>query len=97
MGDLDQARDQFVSGESVLRSFAEAAAVSEPGSRSLLAKFGLGAEHVLRPAATLSPGSGRGLVTHDRRLFESVRVTHVVDLGQKPPRLRRSDAASSRG
>jgi ATPase subunit of ABC transporter with duplicated ATPase domains len=90
-------------------------------ARTLLAKFGLGAEHVLRPAGTLSPGErtraglallqGRGvnclvldeptnhldlpalqqveqalatfsgtvlLVSHDRRLLESVSTTRTL-------------------
>jgi ATPase subunit of ABC transporter with duplicated ATPase domains len=93
-------------------------------ARSLLAKFGLGASHVLRPGASLSPGErtraelallvARGtnclvpdeptnhldlpaieqletaleawegtllLVTHDRRLLESVRITEWVEFG----------------
>ena len=96
-----------------------------PTARSLLAKFGLGASHVLRAAASLSPGErtraelallvGRGtnclvldeptnhldvpaieqlegaleawegtllLVSHDRRLLETVRITEWVELGQ---------------
>jgi ATPase subunit of ABC transporter with duplicated ATPase domains len=97
----------------------------ESEARSLLAKFGLGASHVLRVAASLSPGErtraelallvARGtnclvldeptnhldvpaieqleaaleawegtllLVSHDRRLLETVRITEWVELGR---------------
>jgi ATPase subunit of ABC transporter with duplicated ATPase domains len=93
-------------------------------ARTLLAKFGLGAEHVLRASATLSPGErtraalallqARGvnllvldeptnhldlpaieqlesalasypgtlvLVTHDRRMLDSVRLTRMITVG----------------
>ena len=36
--------------------FATAAALPDEDARRLLAKFGLGADHVLRDAASLSPG-----------------------------------------
>jgi ATPase subunit of ABC transporter with duplicated ATPase domains len=133
-GELGQDRRRFSEGESnLLDAFVAAlgpvAAVSE--ARSLLAKFGLGASHVLRPAASLSPGErtraelallvARGtnclvldeptnhldlpaieqleealetwegtllLVTHDRRLLESVRITEWVELDNG----RRSDS-----
>jgi ATPase subunit of ABC transporter with duplicated ATPase domains len=104
----------------------------ESEARSLLAKFGLGASHVLRAAASLSPGErtraelallvGRGtnclvldeptnhldvpaieqleaaldawegtllLVSHDRRLLETVRITEWVELGQPGESLHR--------
>ncbi|ADI05753.1 ABC transporter, ATP-binding component [Streptomyces bingchenggensis BCW-1] len=57
VGEIDQARALFFGGESLLDAFG--AAVPElPAAevRTLLAKFGLKADHVLRPAATLSPG-----------------------------------------
>ena len=133
VGEVDQARALFggtVSASTV--PLLEAFAAQVPGhvpadSRTLLAKFGLKAEHVLRPAASLSPGErtraalallqARGvnllvldeptnhldlpaieqlesaldgypgtflLVTHDRRMLESVSVTRrlVVSGGQ---------------
>jgi len=57
VGEVDQARGLFVGGETLLTAFCAAAPdwVSEQ-SRTLLAKFGLGAPHVRRPAASLSPG-----------------------------------------
>ncbi|MEU5025477.1 ABC-F family ATP-binding cassette domain-containing protein [Streptomyces milbemycinicus] len=57
VGEIDQARALFFGGESLLDAFG--AAVPElPAAevRTLLAKFGLKADHVLRSAATLSPG-----------------------------------------
>ncbi|MFE4633568.1 ribosomal protection-like ABC-F family protein [Streptomyces sp. NPDC056773] len=124
IGEIDQARAQFHGHESLLDAFQAATPQTEPAEvRTLLAKFGLGADHVLRPAASLSPGErtraalallqGRGvnllvldeptnhldlqaieqlesaldsydgtllLVSHDRRLLQSLRVTRRLDL-----------------
>ena len=40
----------------MLPAFTKAAGVNEETARTLLAKFGLGADHVLRDAGSLSPG-----------------------------------------
>ena len=123
VGELDQARGRLTGGESLLDAFESETGLSTGDARSLLAKFGLGAEHVVRGASTLSPGErtraelailmARGvnclaldeptnhldlpaieqleqaldgfagtvlLVTHDRRLLESVRVTRTVEI-----------------
>ncbi|MFE0102378.1 ABC-F family ATP-binding cassette domain-containing protein [Streptomyces sp. NPDC059009] len=57
VGEIDQARALFHADEPLLDAFRAAAPDLEPGAvRTLLAKFGLGAGHVPRPAATLSPG-----------------------------------------
>jgi ATPase subunit of ABC transporter with duplicated ATPase domains len=57
VGEVDQARGLFLGGESLLDAFGAAAPGMLPADRrTLLAKFGLRAEHVPRPAATLSPG-----------------------------------------
>jgi ATPase subunit of ABC transporter with duplicated ATPase domains len=62
VGEVDQARGLFLGPEPLVRAFRDAVARrpgdewSEPDVRTLLAKFGLTAEHVLRPAASLSPG-----------------------------------------
>jgi ATPase subunit of ABC transporter with duplicated ATPase domains len=40
----------------LLPAFTKAAGVNEERARTLLAKFGLGADHVLRDAGSLSPG-----------------------------------------
>ena len=57
IGEIDQARGRFLGGERLLDAFS--AEVPDPPTedvRTLLAKFGLAADHVLRPAGTLSPG-----------------------------------------
>jgi ATPase subunit of ABC transporter with duplicated ATPase domains len=128
VGEIDQARAAFDSPAALMTAFA-AHVPDWPDAdvRTLLAKFGLGAEHVLRPTSSLSPGertraglallqavgvnllvldeptnhldlpaieqlesaleSFAGtlvLVTHDRRMLQSVRHTRrlVVDDGQ---------------
>jgi ATPase subunit of ABC transporter with duplicated ATPase domains len=57
VGEVDQARGLFLGGEPLARAFG-AAVPDWPDAevRTLLAKFGLRSEHVLRPAVTLSPG-----------------------------------------
>ena len=119
VGEVDQARSIFNGPEPLLEVFAARAPGQVPEeTRTLLAKFGLKAEHVHRPARSLSPGErtraalallqARGvnllvldeptnhldlpaieqiesaldgypgtflLVTHDRRMLESVSVT----------------------
>ena len=128
VGEVDQARSVFNGPEPLLEVFAAQLPGQVPEEiRTLLAKFGLKADHVLRPAASLSPGErtraalallqARGvnllvldeptnhldlpaieqlesaldgypgtflLVTHDRRMLESVSVTRrlVVSDGQ---------------
>jgi ATPase subunit of ABC transporter with duplicated ATPase domains len=125
-GELGQERRRFSDeGSSLLAAFVRALspAMAAVEARSLLAKFGLGASHVLRPADSLSPGErtraelallvARGtnclvldeptnhldlpaieqletaleawegtllLVTHDRRLLDSVRITEWVEM-----------------
>ncbi len=56
VGELDQARLAFVGSEPMLERFVGASGMLPVDARSLLAKFGLGAEHVARPAGSLSPG-----------------------------------------
>ncbi|MEU7577232.1 ABC-F family ATP-binding cassette domain-containing protein [Streptomyces sp. NPDC041068] len=57
VGEVDQARALFHGEESLLDAFCAAVPDTEPAEvRTLLAKFGLKADHVLRSAATLSPG-----------------------------------------
>jgi ATPase subunit of ABC transporter with duplicated ATPase domains len=125
-GELDQRR-AGLEGAGPARScpllevFVGATGLLQEEARSLLAKFGLGAEHVMRPAERLSPGErtrailaalmARGvnglvldeptnhldlaaieqleealdrfagtllLVSHDRWLLESIRLTRTV-------------------
>jgi len=56
VGELDQARQAFSGSAPLLARFETASALTPSEARSLLAKFGLGAEHVGRPADSLSPG-----------------------------------------
>jgi ATPase subunit of ABC transporter with duplicated ATPase domains len=57
VGEVDQARSLFTGEQALLRAFGdEMPAWTEAEVRTLLAKYGLRAEHVLRPAASLSPG-----------------------------------------
>jgi ATPase subunit of ABC transporter with duplicated ATPase domains len=57
VGEIDQARGLFLGGEPLVEAFRAAVPGPLPGEvRTLLAKFGLGADHVIRPAGTLSPG-----------------------------------------
>ncbi|MEV5763875.1 ABC-F family ATP-binding cassette domain-containing protein [Micromonospora sp. NPDC052213] len=57
VGEVDQARGLFLGDAPLLDAFRAAVPDLSPAdARTLLAKFGLRAAHVLRPAATLSPG-----------------------------------------
>ena len=56
IGEIEQARTRFVGDESLLDAFVAVTGTTLEEARTLLAKFGLGAEEVLRPGATLSPG-----------------------------------------
>jgi ATPase subunit of ABC transporter with duplicated ATPase domains len=57
VGEVDQARALFRGDQPLLDAFAALVPALDPADvRTLLAKFGLKADHVLRPAATLSPG-----------------------------------------
>ena len=56
IGELDQGRRRFLTDEPLIAGFAKASGLLVQPSRSLLAKFGLGAEHGGRPASSLSPG-----------------------------------------
>jgi ATPase subunit of ABC transporter with duplicated ATPase domains len=134
VGELGQERRRFsAEGVSLLDAFLSAAPLTNAEGRSLLAKFGLGAGHVLRPSASLSPGErtraelallmAKGtnclvldeptnhldlpaieqlehalaawegtllLVTHDRRLLDSVSVSRRLELADgHPPTLER--------
>ena len=56
IGELEQGRARFEGRESLLDAFIAATGLTLSEARSRLAKFGLGAEHVVRGASTLSPG-----------------------------------------
>jgi ATPase subunit of ABC transporter with duplicated ATPase domains len=55
LGELTQQRGELASGP-LLPLFTRESGSSEEEARTLLAKFGLGADHVRRDAASLSPG-----------------------------------------
>ena len=52
---MTQHRDELACGE-LLPLFTSASGLTEEDARTLLAKYGLGADHVRRDAASLSPG-----------------------------------------
>jgi len=126
VGEVDQARDQFVGDDTLVAVFSRRVPTwPDADVRTLLAKFGLAAAHIHRPADSLSPGErtraalallqAEGvnllvldeptnhldlpaieqlegaldafdgtilLVTHDRRMLDTVRLTrrlHVED------------------
>ncbi len=57
VGEVDQARSLFTGQAALLRAFGDQVPQwPEPEVRTLLAKYGLRADHVLRPASGLSPG-----------------------------------------
>ena len=56
VGELDQARVAFAGDDALLTRFESASGLLRQPARSLLAKFGLAAEHITRPASSLSPG-----------------------------------------
>ena len=57
VGEVDQARGLFLGPQPLARAFADDLPTwPDADVRTLLAKFGLGAEHVHRPADSLSPG-----------------------------------------
>ena len=56
LGELEQRRGQFETRTPLLGAFAEASGLLTEDARTLLAKFGLGADDVLRAGRSLSPG-----------------------------------------
>ncbi len=56
VGELSQRRDRFATDESLFTVVSDATGQQANEVRSLLAKFGLTAEHVTKPSRLLSPG-----------------------------------------
>jgi ATPase subunit of ABC transporter with duplicated ATPase domains len=56
LGELEQRRGQFDTRTPLLDAFVDASGLVAEDARTLLAKFGLGADDVLRTGASLSPG-----------------------------------------
>ncbi|MGH9213972.1 MAG: ABC-F family ATP-binding cassette domain-containing protein [Acidimicrobiales bacterium] len=126
VGEISQQRDELAGRPTLLDGFQRRSGlVTASEARSLLAKFGLGADHVARSPETLSPGErtratlallqARGvnllvldeptnhldlpaieqleqavagftgtlvLVSHDRRLVETVECSRILDVDQ---------------
>ena len=123
LGEVEQARHQLDGAASLLRGFQDETGMDAGDARTLLAKFGLVADHVTRGTASLSPGertraalallqaNGANLlvldeptnhldlpaieqlesaldafagtlllVTHDRALLRTVRLTRTIEL-----------------
>ena len=56
IGEVEQARTRLHGAASLLRAFQDNTGLDAEDARTLLAKFGLVADHVVRPTETLSPG-----------------------------------------
>ena len=57
VGEVDQTRGWLSGNDLLLAAFAQASGIEvQSDARALLAKFGLGAEHVGRPSSSLTPG-----------------------------------------
>jgi ATPase subunit of ABC transporter with duplicated ATPase domains len=56
IGELEQRRDRFAGERPLAEEFAAESGWKPGDARTLLAKFGLGADDVLRPGRSLSPG-----------------------------------------
>jgi ATPase subunit of ABC transporter with duplicated ATPase domains len=56
LGELEQRRTTFAGTEPLVDAFVTASGLSPEEARTLVAKFDLGADDVLRPAGSLSPG-----------------------------------------
>ncbi len=56
IGEVGQARRQLQGSATFLRDFTDVTGLTTSEARTLVAKFGLGADHVTRPTATFSPG-----------------------------------------
>jgi ATPase subunit of ABC transporter with duplicated ATPase domains len=125
IGQLDQDRRPADTGQTVLEAFVAATLLTVGDARTLLAKFGIGADHVSRPAGAMSSGERTRmelarfqatgvnflvldeptnhldlpaieqlenalerfegtllLVSHDRRMLESVAFNRRLEVGQ---------------
>jgi ATPase subunit of ABC transporter with duplicated ATPase domains len=56
LGELEQRRETFTGGEPLVDTFVRDSGLPPEEARTLLAKFDLGADDVLRAAGSLSPG-----------------------------------------
>jgi ATPase subunit of ABC transporter with duplicated ATPase domains len=56
LGELEQRRATFADGEPLVTAFVDESGLAPEDARTLLAKFDLGADDVLRAGTSLSPG-----------------------------------------
>jgi ATPase subunit of ABC transporter with duplicated ATPase domains len=56
LGVIGQQRDRFAGAPTLLEAFVAGSGQTTSEARSVLAKFGVGADHVVRPSPSLSPG-----------------------------------------
>lgn len=56
VGEIEQARTRLLGDDTLLEAFAAETGMTDVDARTLLAKFALGADEVLRTASSLSPG-----------------------------------------
>ena len=75
VGEIDQARQRFEDGATLLDSFLSSTGFELAPARALLAKFGLGADHVGRASHSLSPGERTRAVL---ALLQAVGVNCLV-------------------
>jgi ATPase subunit of ABC transporter with duplicated ATPase domains len=75
VGELGQDRRSLGGSRTLVRSVADRSGLDESEARSLLAKFGLDADHVTRPAGSLSPGER---TRAELALFQATGVNFLV-------------------
>ena len=75
VGELGQDRRAFGGGHDLIRTTMERCRLDQAEARSLLAKFGLEAEHVTRPAGSLSPGER---TRAELAVFQGIGVNFLV-------------------
>ncbi len=75
VGELGQDRRALGAGPDLVRSTMDRCGVTLPEARSLLAKFGLDAEHVTRPTESLSPGER---TRAELAVFQALGVNFLV-------------------
>ena len=94
LGAIDQARTRFAGRSELLSEFRTASSFTDEDARTLLAKFGLGADDVLRTGASLSPGER----TRAELALVSARGVNCLVLDEPTNHLdrRRSSTSSTR-
>jgi ATPase subunit of ABC transporter with duplicated ATPase domains len=75
VGELGQDRGAMGGDHDLVRTVVDRCRLTQAEARSLLAKFGLGADHVTRPARSLSPGER---TRAELAMFQARGVNFVV-------------------